>query len=337
MPSYMGIDIGYSNVKCVFGNEDGIVSKDIFPIGSMPSNDFKESFMSVGGDAIKVMEVNVDGTMYSVGFEPGKVPGISRSVTENYIDSTQYKSLFYAALSHSTDNHIEKLVTGLPVSHFHSEEYRKRLADMMQGEHKIAPRRTITVESVEVIPQPGGALISVLDELEEKQQEDLAELISLGKTLVIDPGFYSLDYVTFSEGVLDHSISGSSLLASSRIMERAAELISKALAAPVGKELRREAVEKAIRADNKKIPYIGNMVEVKPYVDKASDYIGESALKEISGRLRDTNIDVVILAGGGSKLFLESVKKEFKGQKLVVAEDPVIAIAEGYFLWASRS
>ncbi|MYL25131.1 hypothetical protein GLV89_15250 [Halomonas alkaliantarctica] len=87
MPSYMGVVIGYSNIKCVFGNDDTIVYKDVFPIIFMPSDRFKDSFMSVVGEMIKSMEVNVDGTMYSVGFEPVKVPGISRSVTENYIQT----------------------------------------------------------------------------------------------------------------------------------------------------------------------------------------------------------------------------------------------------------
>ncbi len=355
MSNYMGIDIGYSNVKCVYGNSEGAISHDVFPIGSMPSDQFKEIFMSVGGDAIRVMEVNVDGKMYSVGFEPSKVPGLSRSVTESYIDSEQYKSLFHAALLHAQDNHISNLVTGLPVSHFKDENTRKRLEALMLGEHKVAPMRTVTVENVEVIPQPGGALISVIEELESNQikeytannasnregikanSEELADMISIGKTLVIDPGFYSLDYVSFSEGVLDHSISGSSLLASSRIMEKAAELISKDIGSPIGKEMKREAVEEAIRLNKEKLIHFGNFVKVADYVKKASQLIGDAAVKEISGHLRDTNIDVVILAGGGSSLFLESVRKEFKGQHIVVSSNPVEAIAKGYFSWASRA
>ena len=94
MSYYMGIDIGYSNVKCVDGTEEDDRCS-VFPVGSMPSERFKEIFMSVGGDAIKTMEVLVDGAFHSVVFEPGKVPGVSRSVTEKYIDSVQYKSLFY--------------------------------------------------------------------------------------------------------------------------------------------------------------------------------------------------------------------------------------------------
>lgn len=336
MSYYMGIDIGYSNVKCVDGTEEDDRCS-VFPVGSMPSERFKEIFMSVGGDAIKTMEVLVDGAFHSVGFEPGKVPGVSRSVTEKYIDSVQYKSLFYAALLHAEDNHITKLVTGLPVSHFRDESSRKRLIDLMQGEHQIAPRRKITVDSVEVIPQPGGALISVLESLEDNNEEDIAEMISMGKTLVIDPGFYSLDYVTFSEGMLDHSISGSSLLASSRIMERAAELISKEFGSANGKEMRREAIEEAIRLKKDKLVYIGNFVDIKEFVEKASREVGDAAIKEISGSLRDTSIDVVILAGGGSNLFLDSVNREFRDQRIVLADKPVEAIAEGYYSWASRS
>ncbi|MYL25130.1 hypothetical protein GLV89_15245 [Halomonas alkaliantarctica] len=189
------------------------------------------------------------------------------------------------------------------------------------------------MESVELIPQPGVALLSVIEKF-EKRKEELAEIISIGKTLAIDLYFYSLDYVTFSEWVLDHSISGSSLLASSRIMERAAELIRKKIGFPFGKEMRREAVEEATLFKKPKILHFENYVEAEGYVKKASDFIGDSSLKEILGHLRETNIDVVTLDGGGSKIFIESVKRKFTGQ-IVLSEHPVSAYAKVFeYSWS---
>ena len=120
-------------------------------------------------------------------------------------------------------------------------------------------------------------LIYLQNNNEDNNEEDIAEMISMGKTLVIDPGFYSLDYVTFSEGMLDHSISGSSLLASSRIMERAAELISKEFGSANGKEMRREAIEEAIRLKKDKLVYIGNFVDIKEFVEKACESLHDYA------------------------------------------------------------
>lgn len=342
MTSFVGLDIGYSNVKmtCSKEQKNGELTDAedvIFPVGVATLNAFNNQRQGITGSRIETTEVLVDGVYYAAGIEPGVVIGSPRDISENYPQTIQYKALFHAALLHVDDTHIARLVTGLPVSHWQDETFRQRLIDLMKGEHQIAEKRTVIVDDVEVIPQPGGAFLDAIEAASQLGDEEKDDLLKTGIVLIADPGYYSTDWVVFEEGALNYELSGTTLMATSRIIERTAELITKEYGAAPGKGLKPEKVEKVIRSGGSTLRYASQKVDITPYLDQASQEVSQSALSEISGSMRNIALDATIIAGGGGDFFAARIKETFPNCEHIATHEPVKAIARGYHGWASRA
>ena len=102
---------------------------------------------------------------------------------------------------------IDVLVTGLPVSQYLDDARRNALAEQMRGTHQVTPKRTVSVEKVKVIPQPIGGLLDYI----AQEDADIDDAL----VLVIDPGFFSVDWVVVANKDLHRQSSGTSLNASS--------------------------------------------------------------------------------------------------------------------------
>lgn len=216
MGMIIGLDIGYSNVKVTYGTEGVMPETAIFPIGAVPVEVFNSALKGVQGNSLEITKVDVDGETYAVGFEPGKIASSPRYTSESYTKTKEYKALFYAALLHTETDEIDVLVTGLPVSHYKDEELRKGLVETMKGDHRVGERRTISVKDVRVIPQPGGGFLHAMSEAMERDDKKIYNMMNHGSCLVIDPGYYSNDFVVFEEGALVQEASDSTLQATSK-------------------------------------------------------------------------------------------------------------------------
>ncbi|WP_427047160.1 hypothetical protein [Halomonas casei] len=333
MGMIFGLDIGYSNVKLTFGESEGRPETVVFPIGAAPLKTFNDAVQGVEGGHLDITKVDVDGETYAVGYEPGKIANAPRYISENYTKTKEYKALFYAALLYAETNHIDLLVTGLPVSHYKDEALRKELQEMMQGEHKVGARRTICVDKVSVIPQPGGGFINALNEAIESGDEKKANIMQHGSCLVIDPGYFSNDFVVFEEGSLVQDASNSSLQATSKIFELAAKRIGDSIPHRPGKDLKPHNLEKAIRNGTKVIYFQGQEVNVAEELKGPSKEIGKLALSEVLNNLREHSPDIIVLVGGGADFFEESVKETFSGLEVIKSPDSVAAVSKGYWMW----
>ena len=60
------------------------------------------------------------------------------------------------------------LVTGLPVSQFMNPELREALKKRLEGEHQITLKRSVTVKSVVVVPQPAGAYMDIVSSTKDE-------------------------------------------------------------------------------------------------------------------------------------------------------------------------
>lgn len=168
----VGLDIGYYNAKIVYRDGEG-KRTEIMPAGAAPTAQFSNNpGGNMGGGAAgaaKPIQVQVDGETYFAGVVPASLDSWERILGDDYIDSKPYKALFYAALAKTGLSEIDYLVTGLPVNHFMDTEYRNRLAALMQGEDKIAPRKAVTVKKVTVLPQPGGAYYQAINTIDDHE------------------------------------------------------------------------------------------------------------------------------------------------------------------------
>ncbi|MBE0401343.1 MULTISPECIES: ParM/StbA family protein [Halomonadaceae] len=336
MGTNVGLDIGYSNTKLVYSGGDEGHQESVFPVGVSRLDQFNRQIKGITGGDVDTTIVMVDGVEYAAGIAPGKVLGSSRDITENYIKTTQYKALFHAALLYTNDRQVDRLVTGLPVTHWQNEELKNDIKKMMAGEHQVAKKRTVTVDEVEVIPQPGGAFLDAIHYAESNDDQDTVEALTEGSVIIIDPGFYSTDFVVFEEGELNAELSGTTLLATSRIIDRVAELVSADYGAAPGKSLKSEKIESLIRANSHIVRYAGQKIDIQPYIQKSALEISQAAISEIAGSMRNTVLDTVVVAGGGGAFFEPEARRIFSHCEIIQPSDPVLSIARGYHGWAAR-
>lgn len=328
----MGLDIGYSNLKV----KEGLVGKGhgfaqaktyVRPVGAAPVVDCIDSDNSTSDQRVPV---TIEGESWYACIEPTMIMRDKRELNYDYISTKQYQAIFMAGLMLAEHNTIDVLVTGLPVSQAMDEEKVKELAAMMEGEHQVAARRTVTVKKVIVRPQPSAAFVRMV--YDYSSDKKMARIIKEGQTVVVDPGFFSVDWVTMKAGGIIKESSGTSIRAMYRVIDAAAEAISREYGA--GGSVK-TSLERALREGDPELLANGEFVEYKPYLDAAAMKISKYALSQMKSdmALQDNVADVLVLAGGGADLYEDAARELFPECRHVVTFDnSVTAIAEGYFL-----
>jgi plasmid segregation protein ParM len=316
----IGIDIGYSNLKLAAGNAAQTPRTLLRPAGAAPADRFGSRFDERAQDDF--LHVQVDGQEFIAGVSPDRAEMWSRSLHTDYPTTPSYKALFHAGLLLSEMDRIDMLVTGLPVSQYLDETRKKAVAEQMQGAHQVTIKRTVTVEKVKVIPQPVGGLLDYISQ-EDADIED-------ARVLVVDPGFFSVDWVVIANKDLHRHSSGTSLNASSVVLEETARLMAKDHGAAVPTE----ALENAMRAGKGSILVLGQRVELAPYLKQASQTVGDVVAQALLKSLRTEGggFDLVVLVGGGAGFFRQAIQAAFPRLRVVSPKDPVYANARGFWL-----
>lgn len=317
----LGIDIGYSNLKLAYGQKGSEPKVLLRPAGAAPADRLGEKVASnTDEDFLRVM---VNGTSFVAGLSPDRAELWSRELHEDYPSTESYRALFHAGLLLSELDQIDLLVTGLPVNQYLNEELRGRLQKQMQGEHQVTPRRRISVGQVKVVPQPVGGFVDHVWNLKDSSE------IEGCRMLVVDPGFFSVDWVLISNGELRRQSCGTSLEASSVILDEAVKLIAEDFGGNVG----RERLENSVRSNQSQVRLFGERIEVAPYLKKAADKVGPIVTTRLRESLRKENAsaDKVLLIGGGAGFFESSVKDAFPQLKVSTPDTPVFANARGFW------
>lgn len=321
----VGMDIGYSNLKIALGEKGGEPETIVRPVGAGPVSLLPNTF---SGDSSEGLIVNIDGEKWAVGVEPERLQGWERELHEDYPSTNAYKALFYATLLLSSREVIDTLVTGLPVSHHLDQEKREELINRLKGEHKITPKRTVTVNNVVVVPQPVGAYMNVFSGTDDAE---LLEIMQEGRTVIVDPGFFSVDWVSLEEGEIRNHSSGTSLKAMSVLLEEANRLIIEEHGGGPGYQ----KIERALRAGKDDIFLFGQRVELGEYLKRAGENTSSVALTSMRKTMREDgmNADIVILAGGGATSYEAAARELFPRSRVVLTKNPVLANALGFWHW----
>lgn len=317
----LGIDIGYSNLKLAFGKRGSEPKVLLRPAGAAPADRLGEKI--TGNKSEDFLRVVVNGTPFVAGLSPDRAELWSRELHEDYPSTESYRALFHAGLLLSELEHIDILVTGLPVSQYLNQALRNRLQTLMAGEHQVTPRRRITVENVRVVPQPVGGFVDHVWNLKDASEfED-------SRVLVVDPGFFSVDWVLISNGELRRQSCGTSLEASSVILDEAAKLLANDFGGNVG----RERLENAIRQNLTEVRLFGEKIDITPYLKTAADKVGPIVSTRLRESLRKENAgaDIVLLVGGGAGFFESSVKEAFSQMKVYIPGSPVFSNVRGFW------
>jgi plasmid segregation protein ParM len=317
----LGIDIGYSNLKLAYGQQGSEPKVLLRPAGAAPADRMGEK---IGGNEEEdFLRVLVNDVPFVAGISPDRAELWSRELHENYPSTDSYRALFHAGLLLSEFDKIDLVVTGLPVNQYLNPELREWLAGLMQGEHQITPRRKVTVSKVKVAPQPVGGFVDYVWSLPDATE------IEDSRVLVVDPGFFSVDWVLIGNGELRRQSCGTCLEASSVILDEAVGLIAEDFGGNVG----RERLEHTLRNGLAHVRLFGERVEVAPYLKKAADKVGPIVTARLRESLRKENAsaDMVLLVGGGAGFFENAVKEAFPQLKVSSPDFPVYANARGFW------
>ena len=316
----VGIDIGYSNLKLAYGGSGETPKTLLRPAGAAPADRFGTRIDGKAQDDF--LHVLVDGEEFVAGVSPDRAEMWARTLHANYPASQSYKALFHAGLLLSEMDRIEVLVTGLPVSQYLDDARRNALAEQMRGTHQVTPKRVVSVEKVKVIPQPIGGLLDYIAQ-ENADIEDVP-------VLVIDPGFFSVDWVVVAHKDLHRRSSGTSLNASSVVLEEASRLIAK----DYGPAVDTEKLENAIRVGKSSVLVLGQRVDIAPYIEQAAKTVCPVALEAVQKSLRTESRmpELVVLVGGGAAFFRDAVQAAFPQLTVATPKESVFSNARGFWL-----
>ena len=320
----IGLDIGYSNLKLAFGDSAEGMKTAIRPAGAAPADRFGSRFDGKAQDDF--LHVLVGEEPFVAGVSSDQAAMWERSLHAEYANSPSYKALFHAGLLMSGMTDVDVLVTGLPVHQYKDESLRAALEKKFVGKHRITPKRTVEIAKVKVVAQPIGGLFDMIDQDDEAKPQ----IDDDARILVIDPGFFSNDWVLIADGQLQMRSSGTSLHASSVVLEQAGIL----LAEEHGVKPTVESFEKAFREGKNSSLVAGQRVDISPYIEQASKSLASITTTSILTSLRAEKMspDVIVLVGGGTEFFREGIQEAFPRLQVVSPKQPVLSIARGYWL-----
>lgn len=318
----LGLDIGYSNLKIAHGNIGQNPKCQVVPSGAAPEDRIPQG--------IRISDQGVSVTLghelWRVGLSHACFDQWVRSLHTDYTQTLAYGALYYGAMAMTGMSEIDKVITGLPVSLWGDKKHAEALVSRLCGTHRIHEDKEVTVHSVEVIPQPLGAFLSAYWQANED-----AKLLSEGRILVIDPGFYSVDWVVVEAGGLRKSGSGTSLNAMSVLLKETSRLIQDEKDGVITVE----RIEEVLRNGKSDTYLFGSSMDLRPYLERSAGSIAHLALEELRESIRREvgSVDMVIIAGGGGNYFKPAIETLFGKSRIFIEKQPELANAKGFFFY----
>jgi len=322
-PVIRSIDVGYGNTKYIESVSDGIVNTKHF---ASIVNKASSQQVSIT-DVSDIYTVEVDGTEYEVG--PGLDPALEgdmRILHDNFIDTEHYMALNYGALSQMDVNEIDLLMVGLPVDLMESK--RHDLEVMLQGQHQVAGR-TITIHKVVAVAQPLGGF------LYHAATNNMLDGLSSSRNLLIDPGFFTVDYLVTTGLREVKGKSGSHPTGVSAYLKSIAQEISKDFKVNYSNI---SHIDEGLRTGVFNL--YGKPVDLSKYHKKALSAI-MPGVEAIANTVGDgINIDRIVLVGGGAALFKEPIQAILPNHTILCGKESVVANVMGYQLlgnsWSAK-
>jgi len=327
----VAVDVGYSNLKVIWGQTGQTPATAILPAGAGPASAMPEQLGRARDD--RQVAVMVNGEPWVAGVEPSRLQNWERELHPDYPETLAFRALCHAAMALAGKSQIDLLVTGLPVSQYQDKKLQGALRAMLLGSHQVTDKIRVTVKAVEILAQPSGAFLDMTERKDTDEEVEKAAKMLNARTLVIDPGFFSFDWVLVDGGELRSANSGSSANAMSLLFEVVDDLIQE----NHGGRLGRDELEKLARAEVTRVQLFGSPIELKSYIAVAAKRTATVALTALKQSLRGERrpVDVVLLAGGGAKVYEDATREAFPRARLEMSDNPVLANVRGFWAHAN--
>jgi plasmid segregation protein ParM len=312
-------DIGWGYTKYTHPTENGEIEFRSFP-SLAPRASLHDMSMGLLGKRDTVT-VNVEGTLYEVGPDSSDlVSDSTRNLNEQYIYTDQYKALFYGILSYMGDDEIDLLVLGLPVSGLNLIE---DLRNLSIGKHQITKDKEVEVKDVLILPQPLGALYYCMS---QSEVDERFEFLDEEVNLIIDPGFLTFDFLTANGKRTVENRSGAHPGGVSKILRAIANSISEK------HKIKYEdlnAIDKAL--SRRRLKVNGKKEDLGEHIKNTRSEI-EGSVNYMKNMIGDgSNIDNIIVVGGGSEVFKKTIEGFYSNHEIIFVEDPQMANVKGYY------
>lgn len=316
------IDVGYGNVKFCHGETD-----EKLECGHFPSIAKAHTGVDRGASVMTkrdLIEVQSGESKFLVGRD--SIDTLSARddrgghLQTNYIDTPQYLALFRGALRYIGDDSIDLLVSGLPVNHFAQDKNRMR--ERLIGEHRFPDGKIINIKDAWIIPQPVGGFIEYF--MSSSQINQIDDI----KSLTLDVGYYTLDWLTCRGLKMQDERSGSTPGGMSLILEKLTQLISADRQATFTDV---NIVDAGIR-NGFRTRIQGAEYDFSHLIPKMEDHIItaiQSVVRSV-GSLDD--IDVVVLVGGGANCYKKIVQKLLNNREIIVPDNGIYSNVKGFYL-----
>ena len=313
------LDLGSGWAKLNRATESGKLEYLSFP-SLAPRATGRDLSMSLLGKRDTVV-VNVEGTQYEVGPDSSDLDSndSSRNLNDQYIYTDQYRAVLYGALHYMGESEIDLLVVGLPLTTIH------RAADlkaMVIGTHKLNDTTTVTVKDALVLPQPMGGLYYCLSQAKTREE---FEFLRDETNLIIDPGYLTFDFLVTNGEKINDARSNAHPGGVSKILRAITESISTKFGI---KYDNLAAVDKAL--ERRRIKINGQVESLDSHIRFAKPAIEGSVnyMRNVAGDGSD--IDNIILFGGGQQIFARTILSYYKNHTVYVLGDAQFANVKGY-------
>lgn len=323
-PIVRAVDVGYGRVKFIKGRlPSGGYACESFPsvVGFAQSR-------SLGGGYFaerSTVTVAYKGAEYEVGPDALLSTGASstRNLDMNYVRSDDYQILLRGALKMMGLPRIDVLVLGAPVANY--EEAKEHLRSAFTGRIAVDRSFEVRVESVLVLPQPLGGYAW------HGRASGTYDRIRRELNLLIDPGYFTLDWLVALGTKIVPGRSGSHPAGMSSLVRLLASEVARASGGGMDSLFLWDAIDRHF-STGEPLRLMGRPYDLGRH-SGAIERLLASAAEAIAARVGDArDIQNVILVGGPAKLYEPAIRKALPGHAIQVAEEPVFANVRGFQL-----
>lgn len=312
------MDIGYGNVKFTLGREGQRIDCGHFP-SVAPIN----RGVDIGGEVMArkdLTRVSVNDVEYLIGRDAllAIKTGTGRVLSADYPERDVYLALARGALAQMKRPTIDLLVTGLPVN-FHAQ-YWQRLEERLTGVHAYPDGSEVRVKKTWVIPQPVGGFLNYC--LENQAYNALRA----SNCLVIDVGFYTVDWLVCRGLKVIDERSGSVPGGMSKLLETLALVLTQELGEPFEDINRLDiALNQQSQLDwyGQKFDFSHLLPKVEPVINSACESLASSV-----GSFSD--IARVVVVGGGARHYLGGIQKLCRRNTVAEVSESIYANVRGF-------
>lgn len=280
--SAIGIDIGYGYTKA-FTIKNGVPTRVLFPTvvaGYVPKVVFSSEPIST---------VYVNDKAYTVGSDANQHISGNFTVSDDFVGSDEYFALLGHALQ-KTGAWVQTLILGLPSALYNESKTQELIQKLYRTQLSDAKKRIIPVPTtIKYVPQGTGIYFSYINNHTDNKSKNIA---------VIDVGYYTLDFVFFSDGRFVDGSARSYPMGVRKLYDEVLNLFSRTYGSFIGGD---ETVEKLIK--HGRFHHFGQeyVLDVSHLVNEFYIEQIQRVIKNYANALKEMKkiADEVVIGGGG--------------------------------------